>query len=513
MIAAGSKVSRMQDRNAVRKVEKNANRKTLEENGCVKTDRNISNRKCSFDTAEAEMEDRYETAAETLKVYKKYLPGILKDLSEIEDPRNPRKVEHKLSLLMLYGIFMFVFHMMSMRKANREMTVVFMENMREFFPELDSLPHSFTLSRVLEVIDVESIEAAALGLVNRLIRDKKFKDYMVGNRYLIAIDGVHKFTREWEWCKNSLRKHKKGQPEGVNQYYAYALEASLILPGGLTIPFMTEFMDREKYNDKGVDTDKRKQDCELKAFKRLAARLKKYFPRLKIAVTLDGLYANGPLMEICRGYNWDYIVVLKDGSLKTVWEDIEKLREKGKVEKYTAPVREGITIKQEFWWVNGIDYRYGENHCNAIKINVVVCNEEWTETDRDSGLEVLKTKKFAWISFKEINARNVEKRCNHMGRPRWNIETQNLVEKYHGYAYAHCFSLKWQVMKGFHYLMHLGHILNVLTLYSSGLIGKVKEKGARGTVELIWLTFKGGILDVERLKMMIQRKYQIRMAV
>jgi hypothetical protein len=61
--------------------------------------------------------------------------------------------------------------------------------------------------------------------------------------------------------------------------------------------------------------------------------------------------------------------------------------------------------------------------------------------------------------------------------------------------------------------MHLGHMINVLALYSTGLIGRVKEKGVRRTIKLIWLAFKGEILDIGRLKRMIQDKYQIRLAI
>jgi hypothetical protein len=41
----------------------------------------------------------------------------------------------------------------------------------------------------------------------------------------------------------------------------------------------------------------------LKAFYRLAARLKAHFPRLPMLL-LDGLYPNGPLMALCRQYGW-----------------------------------------------------------------------------------------------------------------------------------------------------------------------------------------------------------------
>ena len=471
-------------------------------------DRNIYNRKCGFQTAQEEIDARYKVAAETLKVYRRYLPGILKDLSKIEDLRDPQKVEHSLDVLMLYGIFLFVFQLSSRREANREMTEIFMENMRQFFPELDSLPHADTLARVLEVIEVNDIEAAAFNLINRLIRDKKFSNFMVGSRYVIAIDGTQKLIRDWEWSENCLQKHIKGQPEEVKQYYASALEASFVLPRGLTIPFMTEFLDRKEHPETGAEGAKLKQDCQLKAFYRLAERLKACFPRLLITLTMDGLYANGPLMELCQKYGWDYMIVLKDGSLKTVWEDIEGLKREDRVDSLSVPLSNGI--KQTFWWVNNIDYTY---RGQGIKVNVVICEETTVKIERETGREIQETKKFAWLSMVRINECNVEKRCNPMGRPRWNIETQNLVEKHQGYAYEHNWSYDWNGMKGFHYLMHLGHILNILTLYSSGLIGKVKERGVRGTIKLIWLIFKSEILDYERLNLDIQGKYQVRLVI
>ena len=107
--------------------------------------------------------------------------------------------------------------------------MTFLENMRVFFPELEDLPHSVTLARLLEVIDAEHTEETMVNLVNRLIRDKKFMDYMVGKQYVIAVDGTQKWSRGWEWSKNSLRRHVKGQDDETYQYYAYALEACLIL--------------------------------------------------------------------------------------------------------------------------------------------------------------------------------------------------------------------------------------------------------------------------------------------
>ena len=65
---------------------------------------------------------------------------------------------------------------------------------------------------------------------------------------------------------------------------------------------------------------------EQKAFKRLAARLKKAFPRLSIILFLDGLYRNGPMVELCRKNHWDFMIVLQNKSLPSVWEEFEGLK-------------------------------------------------------------------------------------------------------------------------------------------------------------------------------------------
>ena len=509
MIKFGVEATRMMKRNEARNADKELRKQETEKESYKKKDRNILNRKSSFNNKEEEIQDRYETAEETLKAYTKYLPGILKDLSGLKDPRNPKKVTHKLALLMLYGIFIFVFHLSSRRDANSKITPIFLENMRQFFPELENIPHSCTLARVLESIESTNIERSIVKLVSRLIRDKKLINYMVSNKYVFAIDGSQKFTRDWDWSKNSLTRHIKGRSEDEKHYYAYALEASLVLPSGLTIPVLTEFLERNAHKEVGVDNEKNKMDCEYKAFMRLTARLKKYFPQLKIVVTLDGLYPKGPIFEQCQKFGWDYMIVLKDGSLKSVWDDIEKLKEKDKVERHSVPEINGV--KQDFWYVNGIEYHYGDNGCKSIIINVVVCEETITDIDEKTGKETKKAKKFAWISFKEINSRNVEKRCNQMGRPRWNIETQNLVEKHHGYSYEHCFSYDWNAMQGFHYLMHLAHIINNLTLFSTKLKIKIKLHGVRRTIELIFLVFKAIPLDFEKLKFITTQKYYLKL--
>lgn len=115
----------------------------------------ISNHKCEFRSVEEESAARNEAVLEQLKVFRGKLPVLLRRLSKIPDPRNPKKTKHKLTVLLIYGILVFVLQMSSSREATREMSrPMFWKNLKSVFPELEDVPHYDTLKRLLEQIDV-----------------------------------------------------------------------------------------------------------------------------------------------------------------------------------------------------------------------------------------------------------------------------------------------------------------------------------------------------------------------
>ena len=91
-------------------------------------------------------------------------------------------------------------------------------------------------------------------------------------------------------------------------YSHQVLEAKLVCANGFSLSLGTQWIE----NPEG-DFDK--QDCEAKAFKRLAKQLKRDFPRLPICIVADGLYPNEPFFETCRSNQWEYICTFKNGEL------------------------------------------------------------------------------------------------------------------------------------------------------------------------------------------------------
>ena len=99
-------------------------------------------------------------------------------------------------------------------------------------------------------------------LVSELIEQKIFRKFrFLGRYHLVAADGTGISSFEQRHCDHCLVKTSK---TGVVTYFHYVLEAKLVTSTGLSISLASEFIE----NIPGLDYEK--QDCEQKAFVRLA---------------------------------------------------------------------------------------------------------------------------------------------------------------------------------------------------------------------------------------------------
>lgn len=250
------------------------------------------------------------------------------------------------------------------------------------------------------------------------------------------------------------------------------LEAKIVRPDGLAIPLFTEFVENT-----GNDS---KQDCELKAFYRMADKLKAYFPRLPIVVTIDGLFANGPVFRVCTERSWKYLVVLKDKSLPTVNEEFESLWELEGKNQISCRTLEGTTrVTQCCRWVNGIQYTDTANTEHTV--NVIEC----VLTREDAKGEVT-TNKFKWVTNMEVTRRHVIELANNGGRLRWKVENEGFnVQKNGVYGLTHEYSKNDNSAKIFHILMQIAHLFmqlltagNLIRRWFGGM-GSVKNVSFR----------------------------------
>ena len=223
------------------------------------------------------------------------------------------------------------------------------------------------------------------------------------------------------------------------------LEAKLVTPTGFSFSLMSAFIENPAPHPT-------KQDCELKAFYRLAQRLKERFPRLPILLSLDGLCAGGPTFTLCQNYGWKFMIVLKEDDLPSLNQECEALTALAPGDKLCFRTGQHLAITQLYHWVNAITYVDCDQQHHAL--SVVECRET------KPGEESRQTTKFKWITNLHLTAKNVRELAADGGRVRWKIENAGFnTQKNDGLALEHAYSQDETAAKVFYFLLQIAHLL------------------------------------------------------
>ena len=442
-------------------------------------------------------EEQQKMLGQLACVYRMIFPGLIWKLSEVKDPRSSRNQDHSFLVLLLHAILMFAFHIESRRAANEELARMgAIGILQAVFPEMKTMPHADTVANMLEEINAEEIQDAYTKMLKEHVNSPGFRDKYADGPLLVVVDGSQSFARDYRWDKHALCRHVGEQKK--EQFYTSYLEAVLVLKNGAVLPVYTEVIE----NDGEVDGDK-KQDCEMKAFYRMAKKLHSIFGSGGLILVADGLYAGGPVISICNKYHWEYMLSLKDGDMSTVWEDAEGLM-KGEPSNLLE-VQWGKRV-QSIRWANGMEYIYGNNH-TKLRLNLVVCHEMWEETyERSKKKPERIFKRYAWLSSQRITSQNAFRLCTEVARRRWIVESSFNTEKNQGYSFNHCFSYNWNAMKAYHYLMKFARFFNTLVAYSGLIAEYTRNKGFQGLVRAFKAALYNGKIDESQIRAMAEKK-------
>jgi DDE family transposase len=435
------------------------------------------NRKQPYSSTEEETSDRSEKLSVQIQAWRSLLPVLIRRFASIPDPRRTKSIKHKMAVVMLYGLFAFIFQLQSRRAINRELSgPMLFEHLKRIFPELESIPHADTVARLLSRINPDEIEKTHLALINQLIRNKKFRKLLIAGCLPVAIDGTQKLYRDGEFQDLRWLNRKVGRiGDQSTQQYVYVLEANIVFRNGLTISLLSEYL---KTDCDVLTNPEGKQECELVAFERLSAKLKKYFPRLKIIMFADALFATQPVLEILEGYQWEYMIYFSRNKLTDFARILNTAR--GTQQSLSDnPYYRGR--EQTFHWYNDVSWGYNWQ----LNIHLVCCQENWQEVDRKTGEIITKYSQKQWISSIKINVDNIHELCNLGARKIWLMEDSINTEKHRGYHYEHAFSYDWQAMQGFHLLMRLAHAVNAISEFTKKLKKWIKEQGCGAILKLI----------------------------
>jgi len=381
-----------------------------------------------------------------------FFPKLTRWLEAVDDPRNENKIIYGPSHLLWLGIFLFLLRLGSKRKISyRLSTKDFLKNLCTLTRSYDEkTAHHDTVEYFLGKLEPEQIYKVRQKMVNRLIRMKALDKFrLLGKCFMIAIDGTGHLVFSQRHCPHCLTKKKDGK---ILYYYHNVLEAKIVTDTGLALSVETEFIQ----NSDGET----KQDCELNAFYRMAKRLKKRFPQLKICLLLDSLYAAYPVIDMLEGFGWKYITTFKEGSMPERYDEFLRL-------KKLCPENEIETLKdkasQKYSWVNDIGCR--DRSFDVLKL---------CESKIDKGKTV--NTKFVWMTNFKVNRQDVFKIAKG-GRLRWKIENEGFnIQKNRGFNLEHLYSQNETSMKNFYLLLQIAYIISQLMEKGSLLANKIQKE-------------------------------------
>jgi len=296
-------------------------------------------------------------------------------------------------------------------------------------------------------------------MVYRLIRMKALDEARLQGRFLILIDGSGYLVFRSRHCDHCLT-----QRHGDTTLYMHqVLEAKLLGPAGTVVSIATEFIDNRdtQGTPAGAGQERVKQDCELKAQRRLLARLRAEFPQLRVCLSGDGLYACGEGFRVAKDYRCEYVYTFQPGRLPALWRDFQGLLRLCPDRRLERTTPQGV--RQVYRWVNGL--RYTDSAGREWSFNAIVCDE----THQDGTVS-----QWSWLTSLEVSAATVVEVATKGGRERWRAENEGFnTQKNSGLNLEHAYShTNWAA---YYFLLQIAHLLLQLVEKGSLLVHLAQE--------------------------------------
>jgi len=294
----------------------------------------------------------------------------------------------------------------------------------------DAVAHPDTAYSFLAKLHPSHLVKFQATLVRRLFKMRCLEKFRFGAEWLVAVDATWLRTYDRPHCKRCLRQT---QQDGTTRWMHAVLEAKLILGNGMAISLASVPIENTARNFQ-------KQDCELKAFSRLAAKLKQLFPKLPVCLLMDSLYGCAPVMDICEKSHWSYIVVFTEGRTPVLWKEARRKAEKERPHQLT---RENGTV-QTFRWATMLKHQKHITHA-------VFCDEIQPDHSEHT---------WAWITDHRPDRHWAPIIANRGGRLRWKIENEGFNEQKNGeFELKHDYGSKGHAWYNDYLIVQVAHML------------------------------------------------------
>jgi len=330
---------------------------------------------------------------------------------------------------------------------------------------IDNIPSDSRMREICDEINPKQYLSPIFKVPFRHLQRSKALEPMVFYKgcYLLNLDGTGFFSSKKVNAPYCMEKVNK--KTGEITYYLQMLGAAIVHPDfKVVIPLCPEMIIKQD----GAT----KNDCERNAAKRFFEQLRKDHPHLPLVVNEDALSPNTPHIRDMEKYNLHYILGVKPGDHKFLFNFVEDAVQDGRTIEFTIEDPDKI---HRFRILNKVPLNYSSQE---LKVNFIEYREHSRKKDKV-------TYHNTWITDFTLGKENAYT-IMRGGRARWKIENETFnTLKNQGYNLGHNYGLgKKHLAEVFAMLMMLAFLVDQIQQLCSHLFQLVWEK--LGSKKALW---------------------------
>lgn len=341
-------------------------------------------------------------------------------ITGLPDKRTGKNLTYSIEDIGLSAFSVFFTQTPSFLSFQKTMLTVKGKNNAQTIFGIDKIPCDNHIRAILDEVCPSYLYSMFPYIVNAMDEAEYLDAFRVMNdNILIALDGTQYFSSDKIHCDNcSVKNHKNGK-----KTYSHSAVTPVILNPGknMVIPLEPEFITPQDGHQK--------QDCENAAAKRWLQQYGQQYKGLNGIILGDDLYSRQPLCEIILEEGFNFILVSKPDSHKTLYRWLADFDKMGVIKTKAVRRRAGKRIETDTYrFFNQVPLRDSDD---AMEVN-------WCEltTTLADGTVIYKNSFVTDLEISEDNVIEIAK----AGRSRWKIENENNnVLKTKGYNLEHNF--------------------------------------------------------------------------
>jgi len=357
---------------------------------------------------------------------------------KIKDHR-PGNVQHSLGDTLMAGFAIFSLKDLSLlafderrRKGPHNLMTIY---------GMGSIPCDTSMREILDGVDPNDLRPLFKDAFRQLQRGKVLEQMVfMQDSYLLNLDGTGYFSSS---KLHSDACMEKVHANGKITYYLQAIGVAIVHPCYKeVIPLCPEILRKQD--------GETKMDCERNGVRRLLKKFRKDHPHLKVIINEDALSSNAPHIDDLEEYNCHYILGVKEGDHKFLFQYVDQAVEDGKSIELSIADEKNEAITHYF----RILYDVPLNKSNQDRRVTFI--EYWEENSKTG-----KIQRFSWITDLDITEDNVYLFMRG-ARARWKIENETFnTLKNQGYNLGHNYGLgKKHLSETFVLLMMLAFLVD-----------------------------------------------------